>query len=389
MKKRILFSASVFHYINDAATVTVPMVFPLLYSHQVFIKKYSQIGIMSYLGLFLTFIFQIIIANYAYKFEYRHMLLFSCAGISFSLLLITFSAGFFSILVFYLMMRIFTSFYHPIGVANVARTHPDQGLDFAMGIQSGSGNFGVFVSFVTVGYLAQNFDWKIPLYAWSFIIFSLGLISYFSVSKISTLTKKSRKPDFQAWKVVLTGTKRYIPGFVFGGACWGTTIFYAPSLLNHKFNVSLGSTGVYLAFWIGIGTVMTYLFGYLSRLLGRWKISFFGFIGSSIFLFVLGIAHRKEIALLSLFFFGGFLFLIYPAFQSFVGNGVSRKDQTLAFSIVSNVQMLSGAIAGFIAGFLSDSFGINAPFLFLALLGLFVSGYYLKNPVAVNKKSAL
>lgn len=181
--------------------------------------------------------------------------------------------------------------------------------------------------------------------------------------------------------------KKYIPGFVFGGACWGTTVYYAPSLLNHKFNVPLGKTGLYLAFWIGIGTVMTYLFGCLSRSFGRWRISIASFIGSSFFLFLLGISSVNSLALLSLFFFGAFLFLIFPAFQSSVGNLVSSDSQTLAFSIVANVQMLSGSIVVLISGFLSDKFGINSPFLLLAIMGTIISVYYLIKPPSIKTQN--
>jgi MFS family permease len=184
----------------------------------------------------------------------------------------------------------------------------------------------------------------------------------------------------------LKSIKIYIPGFAFGGACWGTTVFFAPSLFNHRFEVPLGQTGLYLAAWIGIGTVMTYFFGFISQRFGRLKISLYAFSGATIFLFALGVAPVMELALVSLFFFGTFLFLVYPGFQSFVGNEVPSKNQAQAFSLSANVQMLSGALVVLIAGFLSDRFGINSPFIFLGILGIFVSVFYLaKSPHLAQK----
>ncbi len=377
MKKRILFSASLFHAFNDASTVIVPMIFPLLFSQQFIIKNYSHIGIISNLGLLTTFLFQIVIANYAHKFEYKHLLLLSSLGISVSVLLITLSANMVSMLFLYLLMRGFTSFYHPIGIATVSKAHPDQGLDFAMGIQSGSGNLGVFISFISAGYLAQNFGWKMPLYVCAGVSVLLGLASYFSVRKISLLRKSSVRPDFSSWIEALKDIKIYIPGFIFGGACWGTTVYYAPSLFNHKFEVPLGNIGVFLALWIGTGTVMTYFYGYLSKRTGRERLSFTSMIGSTVFLFVLGMASVLGIAAIALILFGAFLFLIYPAFQSFVANKVPEKNQVLAFSIVANIKMITGSVVVLIAGFLSDKFGINSPFLFLVGLGVLVLANYL------------
>ncbi len=187
----------------------------------------------------------------------------------------------------------------------------------------------------------------------------------------------------------LKNIKIYIPGFAFGGACWGTTVFYAPSLLNHGFQIPLGQTGLYLAFWIGVGTVMTYLFGLLSRHLGRLKISISAFIGATLFLFVLGIAPLKELAVVSLFFFGAFLFLVYPSFQSFVGADVSPENQAKAFSLAANVQMVTGAIIVLVAGFLSDRFGINSPFILIGVLGAVISVFYLFKRSVLAKKLLL
>jgi MFS family permease len=376
MKRKILISASLFHALNDATAVTVPMIFPLLFSQQFIIKKYSDIGILSNLGLLITLLFQIVIAHHAHKFEYRHLLLLSIVGISFSLFLVTLSANFVSMLLFYLLMRMFISLYHPVGIATVSRSHPDQGLDFAMGVQSGSGNLGVFSAFILAGFLAQNFGWKVPLYVCAASSLALGLFSFLAVRNISLKRENPIRPDFASWIKTLKDIKIYVLGFVFGGACWGTTVYYAPSLFNHKLKVPLGNTGIFLAFWIGIGTVTTYLYGYLITRIGRKKASIMSLIFSTFFLFILGVSSVLWLAVIGLFFYGAFLFLIFPAFQSFVANKVPESNHVVAFSIVANIQMLTGAVIVLISGFLSDKFGISSPFLFLAIFGVLTSSLY-------------
>lgn len=377
MKNRVLISASLFHTLNDAATVIVPMILPLLFNQKFIIHKYSHIGILSNLGLMATFFFQLLIVNFSAKFEYRHLLLLSFAGISLSLALITFSSAFASLLFIYLTLRFFTSFYHPLGIALVSRAHPSHGIDFAMGVQSGSGNLGVFIAFISSGYMAQSFNWKAPLFAGAAASLILGTISLSSLRHVTTRHEEAFKSDLSSWVETLKKIRVYIPGLIFGGACWGGTVYYAPSLLNHKFEIPLGQTGFYLALWIGIGTVMTYLFGFLSRKLGRFQVTLYALFGATVFLFLLGIALLVEVALASLILFGTFLFLLYPSLQSFVGNEISAKNQAQAFSLVANVQMLSGAIVVLIAGFLSDKFGIHSPFILLGVIGVFTSAFYL------------
>jgi MFS family permease len=377
MNRKILFSASVFHGVNDAATLTVPIVFPLLYGMGFIITRYAHIGILSNLGFLITVIFQMIVANYAHRYEYRHMLVLSLAGISFSLILITMSSTFLTFLLFYLMMRVSASVYHSVGVATVSRSHPDRALDFAMGVQSASGNLGVFLSFIASGFLAQNYGWTTPLFLLAGICLMFSLPSYLSVRNVSSKSQAYEPPNALAWKKAVKETARYFPGFFFGGASWVTTVFYAPSLLNHKFQIPLGRTGLYLAFWIAIGSVMPYLYGYMSHKFGRKAIALSGFVGSTVLLFCLGIAPVKEVAVGSMILYGAFLFMIYPAMQSFVGDKVSPNLHTLAFSIVANVQMLGGALVSLAVGFLSDAFGISSPFIFLSALGLLFSAYFL------------
>ena len=376
MRKNILISASLFHALNDGATVTVPMIFPILYSQQLIITKYSHIGILAYLGLFMTFLFQVFIVHFAHRIEYKHLLIMSIGGIALFLWLITLSSSFIYLIFLYLFLRIFMSFYHPMGIAMVSRSHPGLALDFAMGVQSGSGNLGVFLAFVSVGYLAQSFGWKTPLWIWASAALGLGLICYLLVIKTTSLTQKSHRVDFSAWFHTLREMKKWIPGFTYGGACWGATVYYAPSLLNHKYLFPLGKTGIYMAIWIALGTIMPYSFGFLCRKFGRMNISLLGFCGSTLFLFGLGISPHKQTAVISLLFFGAFLFLIYPALQSFVGSHFPGPQQVLAFSLVANIQMLSGAVYNLVAGFMSDEFGINSPFIFLAFSGIFISSYY-------------
>ena len=381
MNKKIIASASLFHAVNDGCTVAVPMIFPLLYSQKFIITHYSHIGILANLGFLSTLVFQVLVVSHAHRLEYKNTVLISLSGIAFFLLLLTRAESFFVWLVLYLVLRAFMSFYHPIGIAVVSRTHPDKGLDFAMGFQSGSGNLGVFIAFMSAGYMAQQFGWRVPLYAWAAAALAVGILSHALVRSSNSLHKGLVKPDFGTWIATASTLKRLLPGFIFGGACWGTTVYYAPSLFNHRFLAPLGETGVYMALWIALGAVMPYLFGYLSGRFGRARMALLGLTGSSVAVGLLGLSRHKGIAVASLLVYGGFLFLIYPAFQSFVGTRAPSQDQAVAFSLAANVQMLSGAVVILLSGFISDRFGINAPFLFLAGLGFLVSTYYfLRSP---------
>jgi MFS family permease len=368
--RRLLVSASMFHGLNDAATVAVPMVFPILYGQQTLIQRYSQIGLLSNFGLLTTMLFQILIVHAARRLDYRTVHAWSFLGISLSLVLIPLSSSYFVMFGLWLLFRIFVSFYHTLGMAWVARTHPRQGIDFAMGIQSGSGNLGVVLAFISVGALAQSYDWQTSLRTWGVVCFALGAVSFLLVRKMGFERDLDHRLDLASWLLTIRRIRHVIIGFLFGGASWGMTVYFAPSLLHHKFDIPMGRTGFFLALWIGIGTFMTYLFGPLSRRFGRFRLYKLSFSGAALSLFVIGAAGKAWLAVLGLCLFGMFLFLIYPALQSFVGNAVPAQSQSQAYSFAANLSMLSGALISLLAGFVSDRFGISSPFLVLGGLGL-------------------
>jgi MFS family permease len=293
--------------------------------------------------------------------------------------LIPFAPTFAALLVLFLLFRVSTSIYHPVIIAWISRSRAGSGkeLDDAMGIQSGSGNFGVILAYLSVGFLAQGWTWKTPLYVWSLLGLALGAVGISILGRISSRAPERPSLSPASWARSLQGIRRYIPGFFFGGMGWSVTIFYAPSLLNHRFGVPMGRTGLFLALWIGLGTVTGYGYGVWSRRFGRKRVFLTSLGGAAVSLFLVGFARHQALAVAGLVAFGGFLLMTYPSLHTFVGSTVPESGQTQAFSWVSNLQMLSGAIISLGAGFLSDAVGIQFPFILTGVLTVGVFLFYL------------
>jgi MFS family permease len=379
MKKRILLSASLFHALTDAATIVTPTIFPILYSQGFLIKKYSQIGLLSNVGLITTLLLQFWVVTLSFKHEYRWLMLISGLGIVLANFLVPLSPSFFVLLLMFVLLRAFTSFYHPVVVAWISRSRAGSGqeLDDAMGIQSGSGNLGVLIAFISTGYLAQHYSWKTPLYVWAVLGFIITAIGVLVIKNVSS--KQKIKTDLSArnWLRVLKKISHLLPGFFFGGMGWSVTIYYAPSLLHNNFNIPMGATGGYLALWIGLGTITGYLYGVWSRRFGRKNIFLTSLAGATICLLIIGFSLNKTISLIALLLFGGFMLMTYPSLHTFVGSTVLDDEQTLAFSWVSNIQLISGAIITLAAGFLSDYLSIRFPFILAGILSLVIFLFYL------------
>lgn len=378
MKKRILLSASLFHALTDAATIVTPTIFPILYSQAFLIKKYSQVGLLSNLGLITTILIQFWVVALSFKHEYRWLMLASGLGICLANFLIPFSPSFAVLMLLFVLLRAFTSFYHPVVIAWISRSRAGLGreLDDAMGIQSGSGNLGVLIAFITTGYLAQHLGWKVPLYAWAVAGLVITAVGVLVINKVSS--QQPAKPDLSArnWLQVLKKVSHLLPGFFFGGMGWSVTVYYAPSLLHNSFNIPMGRTGVYLALWIGLGTITGYLYGFWSRKFGRKRVFLTSLAGATICLMVIGFSVNRTLSVVSLLLFGGFLLMTYPSLHTFVGSTVRHEDQTQAFSWISNIQLISGAVISLVSGFLSDLLSIRFPFILAGFLSLAVFLFY-------------
>jgi len=370
MKKQILLSASFFHALTDAASVIPPMVFPLLLAQGFLIRNYSQIGILSNIGLLTSLAVQFLVVRVSYRSEYRTMMVLSGLGLCASLAIIPFARTYVVLLAFFVLLRISASFYHPIVIAWISKSRAGSGreLDDAMGIQSGSGNLGVGLAYLTVGFLAQGWGWKTPLFVWA--IFGLVLAVLGALALLGVSSRSEERPSLRPadWWRSLRSIGRFVPGFFFGGAGWSVAVYYAPSLLHRKHGIPMGQTGLFLALWIGLGTVTGYGYGALSRRFGRKPVFMASLGGAAASLLLLGLAPTKALAVVGLLLFGGFLLMTYPSLHTFVGSTVPAAGQTMAFSWVSNIQLVSGAAVTLVAGVLSDLIGIWFPFVFTGVL---------------------
>jgi len=146
MKEKIsvLITTSLYHSINDGAISVIPILFPIF--KDLFNLTYTQIGIISGGGLLITLFAQLMIGRKADGKNSKTLLSTGIVMMGASLLLLTQSVDFISLLFFIFLIRLSASFFHPIGVGWVSRTFKKDKLDWAMGIQSGFGDVGAFIA---------------------------------------------------------------------------------------------------------------------------------------------------------------------------------------------------------------------------------------------------
>jgi MFS family permease len=378
-KKRILAAVSLHHACNDASVVTLPTIFPLLYTQGDIIRSYSDIGTVILIGLITAVVFQALMGHIVKTRHSRYYLALDALLVGISLLLITKAANFWMFVVFFLGVRIGTSIYHPVGISWVSHSFADEDLDRAMGFQSAFGNIGVLAAFLSTGIIAERFGWKAPLYIWGGINLAasaLGLaLSHGTIDDDEVVKQRQIEKEPVSWRRAFLGLVSFIPMMIVGGLAWGITVNYAPSLLNHRLGVPISITGVIMGCWMLFGTISAFFYGKISGKLGRPRTLVYAYTLVALIAFTFAFSRNIPLTFTLFGLYGVALFLTYPANLSFIGGSVDKRNSTAAFALGANIMIIGNSIFSYVSGKISDNFGIHSPFILLGSMSVLVVTY--------------
>ncbi|PNX54261.1 MAG: hypothetical protein BV458_00140 [Thermoplasmata archaeon M9B2D] len=389
----ILSAVSLIHAINDASVAVVSILFPIFKG--LFELSYTQVGIITGGGLFITLIAQLFLGRIADGKNVNSFLLSGLLLTSLSLILLTVSNGFLSLLLFIFFMRFATSFFHPIGIGWISRTYKKGKLDWAMGIQSGLSDFGAFLALLTTLTITQLTHWTVPLYAWATIcIIGLGasLLLTRKLNKELVIVPKELK-NHTPWQMAADAFTRIkairllIPAFIISGASWGIIITYFPLLLTDRTPLSLSIIGSLVALWAGIGSITSLSYGRIRVFIRRKKLLLISYLSIGILTLSLAVFTNIILLIIVMILLGIAVFMTYPALMSFVSEVTHESVEGWTFGLTFMFQTGGGTVLLFLSGVLSDLAGIWMPFVLLGTLSLLFTVVLLmkyKNPFATS-----
>lgn len=376
-KLRILATTSLYHAVNDGSVAVIPILFPIFKT--IFNLSYTQVGIITGGGLLLTLFSQLLIGRKADGKDFRTLLSVGILLVSASLLLITQSKDFFTLLFFMLFIRFASSFFHPVGVGWISRTFKKLKLDWAMGIQSGCADIGGFVAVATTLFLTEIAYWQFPIFLWS-IFGVIGLIIGVLLTRnikdknpIVNTEKQTFKEAFSEGLILLNNIKILAPAIMIGGAAWGIIITYLPLLMVERTDLSLSLIGIVVAIWLGIGSIASFSYGKIVKYIQRKKIIILSYLSIGIIGILLTVTTNVWIILGLMIILGISLFITYPTIFSFISEATHETMESRTFGIVFTLQLGGGTALLFIGGFLSDIYGVWMPFFLLGSSSFLIS----------------
>lgn len=392
-KIKILSTVSLYHALNDGSVAIIPILFPIFKT--IFNLSYTQIGIITGGGLLINIIAQLMIGRISDGKNSRTMLSLGILIISISILLLTKTQGFFSLLIFMFFLRIGASFFHPIGVGWISRIFKKHKLDWAMGIQSGFADIGAFIAISTTLYISEITSWDYPLYIWSIggaILLLTGIALTRNIKEEHLIVKKISKRQtvreaINESALFLKKIKLLVPAFILSGSCWGVVVAYLPLLLAERTDLSLAGIGLVVSIWIGIGSISSFYYGKICKSFGRKNIIYISYITIGITCVLLSYFTNIAIIILIMILLGITVFLTFPALASFVSEITHESVEGKTFGTIFTLQLGGSTLYIFLGGFLADIYGIWIPFMLLGVTTLLFSGIlllYRKKPFVLD-----
>jgi FSR family fosmidomycin resistance protein-like MFS transporter len=373
---RILWTVAIIHAINDGSIAAISVLFPVF--RDLFHLSYTEVGIITGGGLFLTLIGQLVFGRIADGKNVNSFLLTGLLLTGLSMFLLTFSQSFLTLILFMLVLRLATSLFHPIGVGWISRTYKRNDLDWAMGIQSGAADIGTFLAIATTLSLTALWGWGLPLSLWGVIGVAGFLVCILLTRELDhhwmIVPKVKRKQTIReastdTWRLVKK-IKLLVPAFIISGASWGITITFLPLLLNARTTIPLPMIGLLVAMWTGIGSLSSLSYGRIRKKIDRKKVLVFSYFTIGIMGLLLSYFTNVFIIIPVLILLGIAVFLTYPALFSFVSEVTHETNEGWTFGITFTFQTGGSTVLSFFSGFLSDLYGIWIPFALVGTISL-------------------
>jgi FSR family fosmidomycin resistance protein-like MFS transporter len=355
--KRVVTITSIGHFANDGLVLMLPLLIPFIARD--FSLSYTQIGFLGG-SLVLTMGVGQIFTGYLSDFSSVKWPFISLGLVilSVSLFGMSFCSSYLCLIVCNLLAGVGASFYHPCGVALLAKSMKDNIQGKVLGIHGVGGCAGIVVYPILAGIILDTMGWNHTL----LILPPTGLVAalffFFVKEKKSFLTERKKFQLFNLETVFLIALFGCI-AMVFRGF-----VTFLPVQLEEG-GYSAASITTVVTIFYGTGVVGELLAGFLSDMYSKKKILFAALMATSGLMVVLFNAVWVFIIPL-----GFVCYVVWvPAMAVYVEK-VPAAWYGTALGLLQGLAGLMAFMSPMTMGFIAERSGISLSFLFLSGIAL-------------------
>ncbi len=376
---RVLYVVSLNHAVNDGSVYLLSSLFPIVLA--IFQLSVFQVGLLVAVGYLVSVVCQPIVGHYSEGRSTGRLLGSGILVVSFSMVSFVFATGFISLLVSVILLRVGSSFFHPVGISAVSKTYSGPRLQKAMGFQSSFGNFGVLLVFLSAAPLYLAVGWRS-----TFLVFAAMTIT----DVIITLLALRRSPAGESGGRDSTSSNTLRSGrltvpfffvtvaFISGGS-YAVILNFANILLGTRAGLGAFESNLVVSGFIAaasLGAVTTGVWARFARTGVNLSISYL--LASAALALFTAFSGNVLVGIVALLATGFLISATYPLTYTELSNHVGNSGDAAgrSFGVLSSSQTIGASLMGFASGYFSQFLGLDFSFGIvsaLMLLGFFSS----------------
>ncbi len=369
---RILYLVSLNHATNDGSVYLLSSLFPIVLA--LFNISVFQVGIIVALGYFVNILFQPVVGHYSEGRDPGRLLAIGISIITLSVISFIFATGFLSLLASVILLRLGSSFFHPVGISTISKSYSGPGLQKSMGFQSAFGNVGVLVVFLTSAPLYLAVGWRA-----TFVVFAVWTLA----DVVLTLTflggRRSAASDYpQTPSISKPQTRRTIPlffvlaAFISGGT-YAVILNFANIFLGSRAQLDVSQANLIVSAFIAFASLGAIATAGLTRFVPTHVLLAISYLvaACSVAAFTL-LSGNAILATITLLATGFSISATYPLTYTELSRylGSVGQQSGRSFGVLSSGQTMGASILGLSSGYVSQSLSLEVSFGSVALLAL-------------------
>jgi len=382
VSNRILYIVSMNHAVNDGSVYLLSSLFPVVLS--LFSLSVLQVGILVGLGYLVSVIFQPVVGRYSEGRDPKKVLALGIAIISVSIASFVLATDFLTLLGSALLLRVGSSFFHPVGISAVSKAYGGARLGHAMGFQSAFGNLGILLVFVSSAPLYLLLGWKA-----TFIVFALVGVVDVAVTLLGFGKSQSDAPHegnkgadrpARAHKGRLGIPFFFIATTFISGGSYSVILNFMNILLKNQNHLDVFLANVVVSAWIASAFFGAITTGRWSRALRPTLLLSLVYFATAASIFAFAFLSASLPLVITALLVNGFAIsatypLTYTELARYLGLDATTRGRS--FGTIFSAQTVGGSVLGLASGYLSDTLGLPFAFASLGVLALLASGFTL------------